>query len=525
MTAKKRYDALVGYRSEYLSQADTAARLTLPYLIRDEEQFRGGVRDLKTPWQSVGAKGVVTLASKLMLALMPVNTSFFKLQMDESQVGEEIPPEVKSELDLSFAKIERTIMEAIAASDDRVAIHQALKHLVVAGNALIFMGKNGLKLYPLNRFVVDRDGNGNVIEIVTKEKIAKKLLADVIPEYSLEMQGIDPDEDREDCDVYTHVKRDNNRFIWHQEVFDKIIPASQGKSPLNTNPWIHLRFNTVDGESYGRGRVEEFVGDLKSLEALSQALVEGSAAAAKVVFVVSPSSTTKPQTLASAGNGAIVQGRPDDIGVVQVGKTADFATAYNMMQQLEKRLAEAFLILSVRQSERTTAEEVRMTQMELEAQLGGLFSLLTVEFLVPYLNRKLSVFEKTGQIPKLPKEIVKPTIVAGVNALGRGQDREALGMFLTTISQTMGPEATQKFINPEEVIKRLAAAQGIDVLNLVNSMQEVQGQDQAMQQQQMGLEQAKIATGDPMNDPSKNPQLAEALSGQQGGGDEAQPPA
>ena len=56
-------------------------------------------------------------------------------------------------------------------------------------------------------------------------------------------------------------------------------------------------------------------------------------------------------------------------------------------------------------------------------------------------------------------------------------------------------------------------------------MQEVQGQEQAMQQQQMGLEQAKIATGDPMNDPSKTPQLAEALSGQQGGLNEAQPPA
>ena len=125
--------------------------------------------------------------------------------------------------------------------------------------------------------------------------------------------------------------------------------------------------------------------------------------------------------------------------MVQVGKQGDFATAYNMMQQLEKRLAEAFLILTVRQSERTTAEEVRMTQMELEQQLGGLFSLLTVEFLVPYLNRKLVVFQKTGQIPKLPKDIVKPTIVAGVNALGRGQDREAFGMFLQTISQTMGP--------------------------------------------------------------------------------------
>ena len=512
MTAKSRYDFLSSYRSEYLQQADVCARLTLPHLIREEETYKGGTRDLKTPWQSVGSKGVVTLASKLMLALLPVQTSFFKLQVDDTQLGD-LPPEVKTELDLSFAKIERTIMEAIAASDDRVVIHQALKHLVVAGNALIFIGKEGLKLYPLNRFVVDRDGNGNVIEIVTKEKIAKKLLADVVKDYSpTNNEG----EDNDDCDVYTLIRRDNNRFVWHQEVFDKIIPGSQGKAPVDTTPWLHLRFNTVDGEAYGRGRVEEFVGDLKSLEALSQALVEGSAAAAKVVFVVSPSSTTKPQTLANAGNGAIVQGRPDDIGVVQVGKTADFATAYNMVQQLERRLAEAFLILNVRQSERTTAEEVRMTQMELEQQLGGLFSLLTVDFLVPYLNRKLSVFQKSGQIPRLPQKIVKPTIVAGVNALGRGQDREALGQFLTTISQTMGPEATQQFINPEEVIKRLAASQGIDILNLVRSMQEIQGEQQQAQQQQMALEGAKVdaqMASAPINDPSKNPQLAEELSG------------
>ena len=127
-----------------------------------------------------------------------------------------------------------------------------------------------------------------------------------------------------------------------------------------------------------------------------------------------------------------------------------------------------------------------MTQMELEQQLGGLFSLLTVEFLVPYLNRKLSVAQKSGDIPRLPKgDIVRPTIVAGINALGRGQDRESLGQFLQVIAQTMGPEAIQQFINPEEVVKRLAAASGIDVLNLVKSMQEIQAErQQAVQQQQ-----------------------------------------
>jgi len=340
---------------------------------------------------------------------------------------------------------------------------------------------------------LDRDGNGNVIEIVTKERISKKLIQELVPDLE-NKNTTDYGEDKtENCDVYTHVKVYGNKVIWHQEVYDKIIPKSQGKSPLSATPWLPLRFNTVDGEAYGRGRVEEFIGDIKSLEALSQALVEGSAAAAKVVFTVSPSSSTKPATLASAGNGAIIQGRPDDIGVIQVGKGADFQTAAQMIQQLEKRLSDAFLILSVRQSERTTAEEVRMTQMELEQQLGGLFSLLTVEFLVPYLDRKLNVLQRNGTIPRIPKEYVKPTIVAGINALGRGQDRESLGMFLQTIAQTIGPEAIMQFINPDEVIKRLAAASGIDVLNLVKSMQELQGEQQQQQQQQMMMQEQQNA--------------------------------
>ena len=82
----------------------------------------------------------------------------------------------------------------------------------------------------------------------------------------------------------------------------------------------------------------------------------------------------------------------------------------------------------------------------------------------------------------------------------------------------MGPEAIQQYINSEEVVKRLAAAQGIDTLNLVRSMQDVQAEQQAQQEQAMAVEQGKIQAqmaGAPMNDPSKNPQLAEELSGQQ----------
>jgi len=522
MTARSRYDHLTSNRNHFLDIAVECSELTLPYLIQRDE-IRPSHKTLRQPWQSVGSKAVVTLASKLMLALLPPQTSFFKLQIRDDKLGTELPAEIRSELDLSFAKMERMVMDSIASSSDRVAVHQAIKHLVVGGNALMFMGKDGIKHYPLNRYVVERDGNGNVIEIVTKELINKELLPKEFQELKKEQSGGSLyGSSTDDVEIYTHVKRDNNRWVWHQEAFDKVIPKTDGKAPLDANPWLVLRFNSVDGENYGRGRVEEFLGDLKSLNALSQAMVEGSASAAKVVFVVSPSSTTKPQTIAQAGNGAIVQGRPEDIGVIQVGKTADFSTALQMMQTLERRILEAFLVLTVRQSERTTAEEVRLTQLELEQQLGGLFSLLTVEFLVPYLNRKLMVLSREGQLPKYPKNLVAPTIVAGINALGRGQDRESLTAFIMTIAQTLGPEAMMKFINADEAIKRLAAAQGIDVLNLVKSVDEQQAEAEAEQQQAMDMQMMQSAPQllkAPIADPSKNPNaeavIAEALSPEQ----------
>ena len=54
-----------------------------------------------------------------------------------------------------------------------------------------------------------------------------------------------------------------------------MIPKSQGSFPIDKSPYIPLRFNRVDGEDYGRGYVEEYYGDLKSLEGLTRAIVEG----------------------------------------------------------------------------------------------------------------------------------------------------------------------------------------------------------------------------------------------------------
>ena len=535
--AQARYEALRSDREQFLDVGRRCAKLTLPYLLTDEGHANG--EKLVTPWQSQGAKGVNVLAAKLMLSLFPLNTSFFKLQINDLELKKipEATPETRSQIDQALSKMERMVMQQIAETTDRVQLHVAMKHLVVTGNALIYDAKKNLKVYPLDRYVIARDGNDNVQEIVTKEIVSRELLPKGF-------QPLDTDKDAnavgedgpkfgvassinkgqsDDAVVYTHVKLEDGQHKWYQECDGKVMPGSRSSSPIKTSPWMPICFNQCDGESYGRGRVEEFLGDITSLEKLMQALVEGSSAAAKVIFLVSPSATTKPQSLARAANGAIIQGRPDDVGVVQVGKTADFGTVQQMIQNLTQRISEAFLIMNgaVRDSERTTAAEVNAVAQELNEQLGGIYSGLTVTLLRPYLARKLQALQRKEGIPKLPKGLVLPTVVAGLNGIGRGQDRQALMEFVTTVAQGMGPEVMMQYIDPSEFLRRLAASSGIESLGLVKSDEQLgqeRQQAQEQQQQQTLLEQAGQLSKSPMAEQMMNP------DGQQNPGSQQTPP-
>ena len=135
--------------------------------------------------------------------------------------------------------------------------------------------------------------------------------------------------------------------------------------------------------------------------------------------------------------------------------------------------------------------------------------------MIPYLNRTLHILQRNKELPKIPKDVVRPQIVAGVNALGRGQDQQSLVSFIQTIAQTKGPEIMAQFLDPSEYIKRLAAAQGIDVLNLVKSpetmAQEKQQQQQQAQQQALMSQAGSLASA-PMMDPSKNPAMGRSLN-------------
>jgi hypothetical protein len=485
-TAQQLYTTLEGARYSYLDRGRACSKLTLPYVM-PEEGF-GPHSRLETPFSGVGSRGVNNLASKLLLALLPPNSPFFRFQANEKKLAEdETPPELMSEIEASLQALEELVMDEVTRGAYRVALHEALKHLIITGNALLYLpDEGGLRVFHLDRFVVQRDPMGNLLSVATKESVAFSTLSEEIRQ---RLQQQDPNLAESDAkvDLFTSCKRNAKHWVITQDVNGVDIPYSGGKVTMDRNPFIPLRLSRIDGEAYGRGFVEEYLGDIQSLEALTRAIVEGSAAAAKVLFLVNPNGTTRARTLAESPNGAIVQGNAADVNTLQLDKFNDFRTAQVTMEAIKDRLGAAFLLTSgvVRQAERVTAEEIRMLSQELEASLGGLYSLLAAEMQLPLVKRIMSVMQKKKMLPKLPKDLVKPVIVTGVEALGRGNDLSKLDLFLAGAAQVVGPEAIGQFVNVEDYFKRRATALGIKTEGLIKSAEQMQQEAQMQQMQAM----------------------------------------
>ena len=488
-TAKERYNKLTTEREHYLNRAEECSELTIPSLIKPDGFTSSS--ELYNPFQSVGARGVNNLASKLLLLLLPPNSPFFRLQISGDAKKElEENKDMKTDIEKSLSVIEKEVSSKIEQLALRVSVFEALKHLIVGGNVLTYLPKKGsMRVFPLSQYIVRRDASGNILEIVIKEKanilsLGKEVAAQVIsdPEYKTD----------EEIELYTHIyKLDENEFYVCQEVNGIKIPESVGTFKKERMPYQALRMVRVDNEDYGRGYVEEFIGDLKSLEGLSQALVESAAASSKIVFMVRPNSVTRKKDLAMSRNGDIITGSADDVSVLQAQKQYDLQVVEKSIGKLEDRMSYAFLLHTAiqRDAERVTAQEIRYMAEQLETAMGGIYSLLSQEFQLPLVAILMKRMEQSGEIPKLPKGTVQPTIITGIEALGRGNDLQKLREFVAEIGNLaqINPQVVQA-LNPDDLIKRIAIGLGIDTDGLLKSQEQL-AQEQAAEAEQMEQQQ------------------------------------
>lgn len=481
-SASSLYDRLALQREPYLRRGRDCAKLTIPHLLTEEGW--SGAQKLYTPFQGIGASSVAGLSSKLLMALFPPNTPFFRLVVDPYKLDEiSQDPEIRTEVETTLNRIEQAVMAEIESENYRPHINEALKQLVICGNALVHLPEEGgMKVYKMDRYVIKADPAGNTQIIILKECISPSSL----PPHLLQQAQQNSERVEDTVDVYTCIHRtsDDEYEVW-QECFGEQLEETRGYYKAKELPYIPLRMEQVTGESYGYGYATQYLGDLKSLEGLSQAMVEAAAMSARCLWLVDPAAQTRARSLAEAPNGAIREGRAEDVTLVNMaGKAADMRIAFESINQIKDRLGLAFLSNQglQRKGERVTATEWRILAEELETVLSGTYSLLSAIFQLRLVDLLMDRMTRDKRLPQIPKEIVKPTVVTGLEALGRGADLQRLDTFIQGATAALGPELLNQFLRVDNYLSRRATALGLVLDGLIKTEEEIQAE---MQQKQM----------------------------------------
>jgi hypothetical protein len=281
-----------------------------------------------------------------------------------------------------------------------------------------------------------------------------------------------------------------NKGQWHvrQQVFGVEVKLKVSKFKKGFNAVIAPRMVRVDGEPYGRSYVEEYYGDLQNLEKLTEAIQSSALAASRLLWLIDPNGVTDADDLRDAENLDIILGNREDVSALQTEKYADLQTAYSALRDLGDRLEKAFLLTTAiqRDAERVTAEEVRRVHSELEEVLGGIHSTLTMELIAPYVEVRLTITLKNMPIPNLPPE-VKPLILTGVEALGRGSELANLRGFLQDVqalAQTLPDKVVQEEIATSvdfaSILKKLATGRSLHADDVLRKKVEKQAAQEQM---------------------------------------------
>lgn len=492
--SETQYDSLNVLKDSQDDTWQNCAQLTLPYVYPDSELDQS--EQLPTPFNSLGPSAVNALASKLLLALLPPSGPFFRLIPDKKKTAQ-LAEEDIVRLDKELSDLEQDVVEQLNIQSLRVPLYEAVKLLVVTGNALLYkVPKKGMKVFSPKQYVVKRDFIGNLTELIIKETMAYVSLPKKVKEQLEADENCDLEDNKtgiklKNVNVYTRVtKVDTNTFQAWQEIKGVVLDGSIVKYNNNTLPYIPLRWSTINNEDYGRGLVEQYLGDLRSLEGLTQTIVEGSGIAAQFIFGLRPGSTLNVEDLNNAQNGEFILGDLErEVSVLQVNKGPDLAVPMQMIQEIQARLSRAFLMVNgnIRDSERTTAAEVRATVGELESTLGGVYTVLASELQKPLIQLLLN------EMAPAVLKVTELSITTGVSAISRERDYQNLNTMSQAIAQ-FGPEAMMKYLKLGPYFSQLATALGMDATTIVKSDEEIQSEEQqAMQQQQALMQQEQQA--------------------------------
>ncbi|ATI16339.1 head-tail adaptor [Caulobacter phage Lullwater] len=485
-SAQGRWSQLENTSRPFKRRCETYANHTIPKLC-PPNNYDQQTDELSHDFQAVGAQAVNHLANKIMLALFAPSRPFFRLDADLA---------LKNEL-LSVGFDEQKLQELLAKGEkeaikelDRMALrpklYEAIKHLIVTGNVLIYTDDDGtFRVIGIKHYVVRRSMSGRLLELIHKDELMFDELDPDVQATAARWGGYKGDmQDRKVC-LYRWVRRLPSGLYEMTQWLDQYQLPKEYTAiwEEETMKYRVLTWDLSDDAHYGTGLVEDYKGDFAGLSLMSRSQIQGAVLASEFRWLVNPGGATRPEDFEESENGAAIPGNKDDVSIVQSGKSGDLQIVMNVAAEYIQRIGRGFLLGSAmtRDAERVTAEEIRMQAAELETSLGGAYSRLAVDFQLPmayWLIRRIGLALPSGSP-------IKPSIVTGMEALSRNGDLEDLKMLLADFAAIASlPPALQAELDMRKLFNMLSTPRRINASDILKTAEQKQQEQQAFQQQQ-----------------------------------------
>lgn len=497
-SAKQEWDRLTNRRRGLERRWEKYAAFTLPRLFTSDS-WNEDSDELAHDWQAVGAQAVNHVVNKLMLAMFAPSRPFVRLEIDQkwlAQQGANIPPDVIEEA-LSQAELQ-AVKRLDSIAEARARLYLALQYLVVLGNVLMVLpSKQGTppEVYGPRRYAVRLTGAGDIKCLVTRECLRFDELDQKVQEsLQASTNRYQPDTKVE---LFKSIERQaTGGYIMTQWVDSTQLPEefSGAWKDSDALPYRTLVWNRKDGNNYGTGLVEDYASDFAGLSTLSESIIKAAILASEFRWLVNPAGMTNVDDFEMSENGSAIPGMKDDITLVANSKAQDLAAVQAVAQEYIQRIGRGFLLGSavVRDSERTTATEVRMQAVELETSFGGTYSTVAVGLQLPLARWLLKNTDFNLQGTK-----IEVTIVTGLDALSRAGDLDALRQALADLVQLGQLSQALPDLNARAVTQAIFSGYGLSSRKYMLSPEEMQAKQQAAQDQQMqaSAAQAGIEAG------------------------------
>lgn len=468
-------DASVQNRSEKYSYWTDASLFPPGDNTRSEVTTSSLARD----WQSLGVELVNFVGGKLAQELFPIDKAFFRLDVLQATQGLYSQDEMDT-YDAKLGGIETRACNRLLWNGNYSRLLKMVRLLIVTGNALVVQDGDTYYTYSTRNYVVRRDGAGNPMYVILKERKAVAMLPEAVRKQIQAVQN--PREEIPEIDFYTTwkwvlskdgimVERQQSCDTWKSDV-TTIRADVAGVLPLY--------WDLVPGEHYGRGLVEAFSGDFAKYSSLSQALTLYEIGMCKEVIGVAPGSGTDIDALEQAPAGAYVLADPNSVSAIEFGNAQKAAQLSASLQELEIRMKRSFGFQSAaRDSERTTAFEISLGAKESDIVFGGTYSQLSHNVQIP-LAHLLLKSESPEEYGKLVSRRAKLELITGVPALGRAARVQALlraAQAANAITQAIAP-LSQKY-SPERIIDMCLMSEGVDPATVSRTEKELAAQQAA----------------------------------------------